>query len=100
MQSNQSVSGIEFVYNTFMTEPNPIQKGYFKYIQFKVSTNGKDWVDLGNIDVEETDWKPNYRIYFKLLSPASARYLQFIVSPEAGKRLNLAIGELRIYKKE
>lgn len=100
MQSNQSVSGIEFVYNTFMTEPNPIQKGYFKYMQFKVSTNGKDWVDLGNIDVEETDWKPNYRIYFKLLSPASARYLQFIVSPEAGKRLNLAIGELRIYKKE
>ena len=100
MQSNQSVSGIEFVYNTYMTEPDPIQKVYFRDMQFAVSTNGKDWVDLGKIDVEETAWKPNYRIYFKLLSPASARYLKFIVSPRAGKRLNLAIGELRIYKKE
>lgn len=98
MLSDQSVSGIEFVYNVFMTEPNPIQKGYFRHMQFAVSTNGSDWVDLGNIDVEETDWNPGYRIYFKLLSPASARYLKFTVSPEKGKRLNLGIGELYMYK--
>lgn len=99
MQTNQILSGIEFVYNLYQNVPNQTTKLYYKNMQFEVSIDGENWIDLGTIDVIEAGWDMDYRVYFKLLSPMSARFLKFIMSTENAANKMIYIGEMHLYKK-